>query len=352
MTRFRYVTGNLLKADVDALVNTVNTVGVMGKGLALQFKNAFPANFKAYSKACKDGDVRLGRVFIFDNGQLIRPRWILNFPTKGHWRARSRLSNVSAGLDDLRSVVEGLRVESIAVPPLGCGNGGLSWANVRPLIEEKLDGLGIDVDLYLPIGSPPAAEMVISTPRPDLTPPRAALVEMVHRYSNLAFGTSLVEVQKLMYFLQAAGEPLRLRYKAHLYGPYADNLRHVLKLLEGHYLRGFGDGSQSVPAAEPIRVLPDAPREALSVLSQESELVGRVERVLELVRGYESSYGLELLASVHWLATRDERCDSLDHVIKHVHSWSTRKNRMFTEGHIRMAWTHLQAHGWLTRTPA
>ena len=348
MTRFREVSGNLLRADVDALVNTVNTVGVMGKGLALQFKNAFPANFKAYSKACKDGDVRLRRIFIFDDGQLVRPRWILNFPTKGHWRERSRLSNVSAGLDDLRRVIEELGIESIAVPPLGCGNGGLNWSDVRPLIKEKLDGLGADVHLYLPFGSPRAADMVISTPRPELTPARAALIALIDRYSNLAFGASPIEVQKLMYFLQAAGQPLRLRYEAHWYGPYADNLRHVLKLLEGHFLQGYGDGSKSVREAEPISVLPGAAEQARELLSQQEELFGRMERVLELVQGYESSYGLELLASVHWVALHDGQRKSLGSMIAQLQSWSRRKNRMFTEDHIEAAWRHLQTEGWLT----
>ena len=350
MTRFKDVSGNLLRADVDALVNTVNTVGVMGKGLALQFKNAFPANFRAYSKACKAGEVGLGRIFIFDNGQLVRPRWIFNFPTKGHWRERSRLSSVSEGLDDLRRVVEELQVGSIAVPPLGCGNGGLNWADVRTLIEEKLEGLSSDVHLYPPSGTPPAEDMVNSTPRPDLTPARAALVSLVNRYSTLAFGASLIEVQKLMYFLQAAGEPLRLRYEPYHYGPYADNLRHVLKLLEGHYLLGFGDGSKSVSQAEPIRVLPNAPEEARCVLSQQGELLGRMERVLDLVRGYESSYGLELLASVHWTVTNDEQCSSRDSVFERIRSWNFRKRHAFTEDHIGMAWEHLQREGWLTET--
>ena len=349
MTRFSYVTGNLLRADVDALVNTVNTVGVMGKGLALQFKNAFPANFEAYAKACKNGEVRLGRMFIFDCGQLVRPRWILNFPTKGHWRARSRLSNVSAGLDDLRKVIQELAIESIAVPPLGCGNGGLNWADVRQLIEEKLGGLGINAHLYFPIGSPPAADMVISTPRPDLTPARAALVALVDRYSNLALGASPVEVQKLMYFLQAAGERLRLRYEAHLYGPYADNLRHVLKLLEGHFLQGYGDGSKRVPEAEPMRVLPGATQESRDILSRQQVLLDRIERVLDLVKGYESSYGLELLASVHWVATNQMHYHSPDGVIENLQSWSPRKSRMFTDHHIETAWKHLQEEGWLNQ---
>ena len=156
MTDFFDAAGNLLEADVDALVNTVNTVGVMGKGIALQFKTAFPANFRAYARACKDDQVRLGKMFVFDAGQLLRPRWIVNFPTKGHWRSNSNLADVASGLDDLRRVIDELGITSIAVPPLGCGNGGLDWEDVRPLIEAKLAGLNTRILFYAPVGTPGA----------------------------------------------------------------------------------------------------------------------------------------------------------------------------------------------------
>jgi O-acetyl-ADP-ribose deacetylase (regulator of RNase III) len=127
-----FVTGNLLEADVDALVNTVNTKGVMGKGIALQFRRAFPENYEAYRAACDAGEVRLGRMFVFLTGRLERPRVIINFPTKGHWKSRSRLTDVEAGLHDLRRVLVEYGVDSVALPPLGCGLGGLRWAEVRP----------------------------------------------------------------------------------------------------------------------------------------------------------------------------------------------------------------------------
>ena len=165
MTHFIEASGNLLDADVDALVNTVNTVGVMGKGIALQFKKAFPANFKAYEQACKRKEVVLGKMFVFDNGQLTKPCWIVNFPTKGHWRSRSRISDLEAGLDDLRAVVAELKITSIALPPLGCGNGGLNWADVRPLIEDRLQGLETEVHIYAPAGAPTAGDMRVVTPR-------------------------------------------------------------------------------------------------------------------------------------------------------------------------------------------
>ena len=244
MAEFIDAHGNLLKADVEALANSVNTVGVMGKGIALQFKNAFPGNFKAYEAACKKQAVRLGEVFVFDNGQLMPPRWIINFPTKGHWRARSRIRDVADGLDDLRHVIEELEISSIALPPLGCGHGGLEWDEVRSLIKERLGDLDVAVHLYAPEGAPDAVDMVVSTPRPKLTTNTAALVSVIDQYSQVALLVSLIEIHKLMYFLQQAGADLRLQYQAKYYGPYADNLRQCSS--QGHQLEGFGDGSKKV----------------------------------------------------------------------------------------------------------
>ena len=347
MAEFIDAHGNLLKADVEALANSVNTVGVMGKGIALQFKNAFPANFKAYEAACKMQAVELGKMFVFDNGRLTTPHWIINFPTKGHWRARSRIRDVADGLDDLRHVIEELEISSIALPPLGCGHGGLDWDEVRALIEERLGDLKVAVHLYAPEGAPSAADMVISTQRPELTTSTAALVSVIDQYSQVALFISLIEIHKLMYFLQEAGEDLKLRYQANLYGPYADNLRHVLKSLEGHQLEGFGDGSKKVREAEPITVLPGGAREASEALARNDHITERIQRVLELVEGYESAYGLELLASVHWMAAHKGSADDLSRVTERVQNWSQRKRRMFTAQHIESAWQRLHDHGWL-----
>jgi len=166
----RQVHGNLLDADVDALVNTVNTVGVMGKGIALQFKIAFYGNYRAYREACKRGEVRLGRMFVFDAGQLVRPRWVINFPTKQHWKSNSRLKDIEAGLDDLRRLLVEAGIQSVAIPPLGCGNGGLDWADVLPLIERKLDGLDIDILVFPPNGAMQPAEMTNRKAQPELSP--------------------------------------------------------------------------------------------------------------------------------------------------------------------------------------
>lgn len=343
------VTGNLLQADVDALVNTVNTVGVMGKGIALQFRKAYPDMFAAYVKACKAGEVQLGRMHVWETGALDGPRFIINFPTKGHWRAGSKLRDIEAGLADLARVVAELGITSLALPPLGCGNGGLDWAEVEPLIRSAFTALPtVDVRIYAPGITPAAAEMPNATNRPDMSVGRAALVTLLDRYSRLALGATPIEVQKLMYFLQVLGEPLRLNYTKNRYGPYADNLRHVLHAVEGHYLTGFGDGSARVLEAEPIRTLPGAIDAAEAVLADHPETVARIDQVMGIIDGFESMYGMELLATVHWVSAENpDAAADWEKAANLVHQWTPRKKRMFTEDHIQVAWSALHERGLL-----
>jgi O-acetyl-ADP-ribose deacetylase (regulator of RNase III) len=148
-----FTTGNLLEADAEALVNAVNTVGVMGKGIALMFKEVFPDNFRAYAAACKAGRVKVGSVFVTELPASLtgEPRWILNLPTKKHWRSASQIEWVKEGLRDLRRVIQEKGIRSVAVPALGCGLGGLAWNDVRPMIEEALGDLeSIDVWVFEP----------------------------------------------------------------------------------------------------------------------------------------------------------------------------------------------------------
>ena len=341
--------GNLLDAPVEALVNTVNTTGVMGKGIALQFKQAFPAMFQQYVRDCKAGEVRLGRMHVYEAGGLVGgPRWIINFPTKDHWRSSSRLSDVEAGLDDLAATIQRLNIRSIAVPPLGCGNGGLNWADVRPRIEATLGRLpGVSVYVYEPGNAPQAAAMPNRTERPEMTLGRAALILLMDRYLKglLDPFVTLLELHKLMYFLQVAGQPLRLQYEARTFGPYAKNLRQVLIKLEQHYTRGYGDGKDE--PTKPIELLPGAVDAATSFLDQHPDVVRRMDRVTELIDGFEDPQGLELLSSVHWVMHHQpEIRDDLYAVVQCVHAWSPRKRRVLKPDHIAKAWERLRQLGW------
>jgi O-acetyl-ADP-ribose deacetylase (regulator of RNase III) len=339
--------GDLLKQDdVDAIVNTVNCVGVMGKGIALQFKHKWPANFTQYAAACRAGQVRPGRMFIHDSGGLVKPNYIINFPTKDHWRGASKTEFIRDGLIDLVAQVGRLGIRSIAIPPLGCGNGGLDWTEIRPLIESAFEALpGVEVRLFEPGDAPDPKTMEVRTKRPRMTSGRAAIVKVLDTYRGLNYGLSKVEVQKLAYFLQEAGESMRLQFVKHHYGPYSDALRHALNTMEGHFIRGVGDG---VVEAE-IEPTETALAEAEAFISNEEQgsISTHVERVARLIEGYQSSYGMELLASVHWVATRELGVHTVDEAIEAVHAWNDRKRLLMRAEHVKKAWQRLSSEGWL-----
>ncbi len=346
MIEFRQ--GNLLEADAEALVNTVNCVGVMGKGIALQFKQAYPENFRRYERECKAGEIRLGQMFVFQTGLLSNPKFIVNFPTKQHWKGKSRLDDIRRGLVDLANVVRANSIVSIAIPPLGCGNGGLDWNDVFPLIQTALAELPqVRVLVYAPQPTPPADEMLVATKRPRLTRARALVILLIARYREHGYRATKLEVQKLAYFLQVAGEPLKLRYVKDKFGPYADNLNHTLLNMEGHFIRGFGDRSSD----STIYPLPGAVDEANALLVADTEAQGRLERVSQLIEGFEDPYGMELLASLSWIAKEDMHAAADPAAATELlHAWNERKRSIFKPNHIIKAWQRLQQYEWLSNT--
>ncbi|MBK9577100.1 MAG: macro domain-containing protein [Fibrobacteres bacterium] len=342
----RTTQGNILEAQAEALVNTVNCVGVMGRGIALQFKQTFPDNFKTYEQACKRQEVQPGRVFVHSTGTITLPRFILNFPTKRHWRGQSRLEDIQSGLDDLVRQVRELEIHSIAIPPLGSGLGGLPWSSVRPLIIEAFQALPeVEVILYEPTPSRDDSRPNLSTAAPKMSPGRASLVAMMRRYLDgfMDPDVCLLEVHKLMYFLQESGEPLRLSYEKAPYGPYATNLRHVLKAVEGHLVSGYKEGDDP---DTPLNLVPGATEDAQIFLEAHPATLERVDRTAKLVEGFESPFGMELLATVHWV-TAHEGLRKLPEVVDAIHSWNTRKREKFTPNQIGIALRHLESHGWL-----
>jgi len=340
--------GNLLEAEVDALVNTVNCVGFMGKGIALQFKQAFPDNFKAYEKACHAGKVRPGQMFIFETHSMIGPKYIINFPTKRHWKGNSKMEDIESGLQALIADVARLGIKTIAVPPLGCGLGGLKWSEVRPRIEQAFALLtDVQVQLFAPVGAPEAKAMPVRTKKANMTHARALLIKLMEQYRVMAYRLTLLEIQKLAYFLQESGEPLRLRYIAHTYGPFADNLNKVLQTIEGHFTRGYGD---SPTPDRDIELLPGAVEAADAFLAKQEETSSRerLQKVAELIEGFETPYGMELLASVHWVARHYEPpAQSVESAVEAVHSWNDRKRKMFPPKHIAVSWRRLDEVGCL-----
>lgn len=340
-----FTIGDILKADAEALVNTVNCVGVMGRGIALQFKNAFPKNFHAYEEACEAGDVQPGKMFVFETGTLGNPKYVINFPTKRHWRGKSRMEDIEQGLVALVEEIRRRGIRSIAIPPLGSGLGGLDWSSVRKRIERELSGLSdVRVVVYEPNGAPSPQIMSHVREVPKMTEGRAALVVLIQSYLEglLDPFVTLLEVHKLLYFMQEAGQPLRLQYTKAPFGPYAENLRHVLNAVEGHLISGYADGGDA--PNKQLELVPGAYEEAHKYVRADRQTQERFDRVGNLVRGFETPFGLELLATVHWVMTR-EGAASLEDVIDRVYSWNARKGR-FSRRQIALAYDVLRKQKW------
>lgn len=345
-----YQTGNILHDQADAIINTVNTVGVMGKGLALQFKKAFPDNFKVYKKACDDKSVVTGQVLPVSLNSISAPYYIINFPTKAHWKANSKLEYIEQGLESLKAEVKRLDLKSVAIPALGSGLGGLPWQQVEQLIQSSLAELSeVEWRIYPPQAAPSATAMLDRTTRPAMTKGRAAVLGLIDRYVSTGFGyrLSLLEVQKLVYFLVVAGEPMdKVVFQKHHYGPYADVLRHVLNRMEGHFITGYADG-QNKPET-PIELKEDASKEAMDYLGQHQETKQHFDKVASLIEGFESQNGMELLSTVHWVITKElkDKDFTKEDLVAQVHSWSERKAQM-KPAHILAAWRRLDEQRWL-----
>ena len=306
-----YTKGNLLQSDAEALVNTVNTVGVMGKGVALMFREQFPENFKAYERACKEKRVRLGEMFVTERKDLLGPKWIVNFPTKGHWRYPSKIEWIEQGLVDLVRFIKEYNVRSIAIPPLGSGNGGLEWSDVRNLIESSLSDLGVvNVIVYEPTTK--YQNVAKRGGVEKLTVPRALVAELVRRYSIIGIECTLLEVQKLGYFIDrwidklALGNGLKFEFSANKFGPYSEKMKHLLNGLDGSYLHC----DKRLSDASPFDVIhfDDNKKEAIAAYLTTTE-AKPYRRALEattcVIDGLESPFGMELLSTVDWLVHRE-----------------------------------------------
>ncbi len=353
----KFTQGNLLDAPVEALVNTINTVGVMGKGIALMFKEKFPENFAAYAEACKAGEVQVGKMLVIPGVELNGPRWIINFPTKKDWRQPSRLEWVREGLAALREVIVEKEIRSIALPPLGCGNGGLDWAEVRPLIEQGLADLeGVQIVVY----EPTAKYQNVAKRKgvEKLTPARALIAEMIRRYWVLGIECTLLEAQKLAWFLertiQRVGlkDPLDLRFTADRYGPYANRLTHLLNGLDGSYLHC----DKRIADAGPFDTIwfEDSRRQKLDLYLKSPEArqyAPALEATDDLIDGFQSPLGMEALATVDWLVAREQVEPTLAAIKTGIRNWpagpshARRKERLFNDRLLELALERLQSVG-------
>jgi O-acetyl-ADP-ribose deacetylase (regulator of RNase III) len=339
----QYITGNLLESNAQALVNTVNTVGVMGKGIALQFKKQYPTNYKKYAKACKEQQVQIGQLFVTEEETILYGKQIIiNFPTKEHWRKPSQYSYIEEGLKALVTLIEKRKINSIAIPPLGAGNGGLEWPKVKALMEQYLTGLQADIIIYEPNAH---IKEILKNERTKLTPARAMLLAVLYDLIKQGEFVSEFAGEKVAYFLQRFGakEAFNLDYKAYFYGPYSGKVRHVLYHLNGSYITGYT--SKDKKPFEPLGLVMDAEKEVTAYLEQAEHKTYNsiVERTKQFLSGFYSDFGLELLSTIDFIIQTENTTEI--EIIKSKF-WTNRKRTLFSdEKYIIKSLEHLQKAG-------
>lgn len=337
-----YKKGNILESEAVALVNTVNTQGVMGKGIALQFKNAFPSNYKIYQDICRNGNFQIGDLLIVEeNGLISGKKTIINFPTKTSWRKPSEYSYIEKGLDKLVQVIEEKKINSIAIPPLGSGNGGLNWEIVKKMIEDKMSHLPIDVFIYEPNSQ---IKEKLKEERVQLTDARAMLLFMLYKLVANGEFVSEFSSEKICYFLQRFGakEHFKLEYKPNFYGPYSGKVKYVINYLNGSYIMGYS--SMDKKPFETLDLVSDGFEKVESYILSKPSLVQIVNKTESFLDGFYSEFALELLSTVDYISLNKDTFD-LEIIKNELESWSERKRTLFSNDRfLNIAINHLRQH--------
>lgn len=356
MSDVNVVQASIFEVQAQTIVNTVNCVGVMGKGIALGFKERFPEMYRDYVARCNRGDVRLGEPYLFTS---LLDQWILNFPTKKHWRSLSRLEDIKRGLEFLETHYREWGIESLAVPPLGCGNGGLEWRAVGPVLYQHLARLDIPVTLIAPQGTP-AEQMlheffVAGSTVPSrhaisqLRPAWLALAAIAARVNRDMHRTPVGRVmfQKLGYFATESGIPTEAVFRRGSYGPFAPDLQEAIStLINSEVLREerVSQGFMYVPG-KAYRTLMDEHLDELRTWA------GPVEKVMDLFMRVSSTRNAELVATVHFAARELSDMHSVrpseQDVVAAVLDWKRRRKEPFHDAEVLEAVRSLQALGWL-----
>ena len=335
----QFVKGDLLESEAEALVNTVNTVGVMGKGIALQFREAFPENYRVYRDVCRHKQLNVGELLIVEDSNLVSGnKLIINFPTKTHWKLPSEYSYISQGLEALRREIIHREIRSVAIPPLGSHNGGLDWIKVKDMIVDALADLDCKIMIYEP------SDIIIErmkSERVRMTPARAMLIQMFVDMNINGEFASVFAAEKLIYFMQRLGakEYFKIDFRPYYYGPYSGGkVAHVLYHMNGSYIKGMG-AMENRPF-DYIWLIDGAEQASADVLNDAKydNLRSICEKTKRLLRGYYSNYSLELLASVDYLlenvqSLNDWRHQDIGTVVdileQEIQKWSKRKEKMF-----------------------
>ncbi|OYQ45628.1 type II toxin-antitoxin system antitoxin DNA ADP-ribosyl glycohydrolase DarG [Flavobacterium aurantiibacter] len=340
----QYKTGNLLDSEAEALVNTVNTLGVMGKGIALQFKNMFPNNFKLYANACKNKEVKVGKLLVTEEEALLPgKKIIINFPTKTNWRLPSEYQYIESGLAELVKVIKEKNIKSIAIPPLGSGNGGLDWNKVKPILEKHLSNLDCEIFIYEPSA---AIQEALKKERVKLTPARAMLLSVLYELVRNGEFVSEFSSEKIAYFLQRFGakETFKLEFQPNFYGPYSGKVKHVLYYLNGSYIMGYS--SKDKKPFEELGLIPDAESEVNEFLNKPENATHKstAEKAKSFLTGFYSPFGLELLSTIDFIIS-EKNAKTSEAITKELENWSDRKKTLFTNPKfIQIAIKNLELH--------
>jgi O-acetyl-ADP-ribose deacetylase (regulator of RNase III) len=341
----KFITGNLLSAQAQALVNTVNTVGVMGKGIALQFKEKYPVNFKLYEKTSKKGEMQIGKMLVVKEQTLDGEKLIINFPTKTEWYKKSQYSYIEEGLKDLVNVIGEYQIKSIAIPPLGCGNGGLKWDSVKHLMEKYLSGLNdVEVLVFEPNEDVKALLQKEQTSKEvKLTPAKAMILLALFKYEKFGEPASVFAANKLAYFLQESGEKLKLKFEQYTYGPYAQAIDKLLYAMNGKYLKGLEQMTAS--PFEPLQLNYEKFREVLLYAKDEftDEQWSRLKDLFKAIDGFESTLSLEILSSTHFILKNNPEIN-MEGLVSKV-QWNSRKKGLITSDYVDIAYNHLKEYG-------
>lgn len=357
-TAVSVVIGDMFESDAQTLVNTVNTVGVMGKGVALEFKKRFPDMYDDYVQRCAEGEVRLGRPYLY---RSLLPPFILNFPTKEHWRSVSRLSDIIDGLDFLEEHYREWGIESLACPPLGCGQGGLEWRIVGPLLYKRLERLEIPVTLFAPFGTSHeeltpeylATDQGGGGSSSDVGPSKVApawvaLVAVLARleHNRFRWPVGRTTFQKLTYFATVAGLPTGLAFRKGTYGPYADSLKSIQSKLVNNGLlveKPLGNMIE-------YRVGPTYEAAAHEFQANLDAWESKV-RDVALLLGRMRTREAEVAASAHFAASallrETEREPTEREVLEAVLEWKSGKKPALTDTEVADAIRNLALLGWL-----
>jgi O-acetyl-ADP-ribose deacetylase (regulator of RNase III) len=338
-----YITGNILDSKAQAIVNTINTMGVMGKGIALQFKKAYPNNYKSYSLACKNKEVEVGKMFLTTDSNISSgEKIIINFPTKQNWRKPSEYIYIENGLDDLIDVIKQKQIESIAIPPLGAGNGGLKWEKVKKIIEDKLSNLDIEIFVYEPTS---LIVEKLKEERVKLTDARALLLYVLYDLVKNGEYVSEFSSEKVSYFLQRFGAEkyFKLQFTPNFYGPYSGKVRYVLNALNGSYIMGYSDMNKK--PFEPLTIVADGFNDVKSHIENNLELATIAKNTTNFLSGFYSDFALELLSSIDFIASKEKTFDK-QFISNKLTEWSDRKQSMFSNPkYIEISFRHLQNAG-------